>query len=107
MFVASALCELAKTVDVIVLAQASIARVVDSLKPDQKPIPILSSPRLAVEDLAARLCGEAKPGQILIALRVAGEVEDLIEAKEVGPLALKGLAKPVPAFNVVRLKGRV
>src|SRR5207244_9750587 len=60
-----------------------------------------------VTNLAARLCGEAKPGQILIALRVAGEVEDLIEAEEVGPLALKGLAKPVPAFNVVRLKGRV
>ncbi len=60
-----------------------------------------------VTNLAARLCGEAKPGQILIALRVAGEVEDLIEAEEVGPLALKGLAKPVPAFNVVRLKSRV
>src|SRR2546426_9421250 len=60
-----------------------------------------------VTNLAARLCGEAKPGQILIALRVAGEGEDLIEAEEVGPLALKGLAKPVPAFNVVRLRGRV
>ncbi len=60
-----------------------------------------------VTNLAARLCGEAKPGQILIALRVAGEVEDLIEAEEVGPLALKGLAKPVPAFNVVRLRGRL
>jgi class 3 adenylate cyclase len=60
-----------------------------------------------VTNLAARLCGEAKPGQILISLRVAGEVEDLIEAEEVGPLVLKGLAKPVPAFNVVRLKGRL
>jgi len=60
-----------------------------------------------VTNLAARLCGEAKPGQILISLRVAGEVEDLIEAEEVGPLALKGLAKPVPAFNVVRLRGRL
>jgi class 3 adenylate cyclase len=58
-----------------------------------------------VTNLAARLCGEAKPGQILISLRVAGEVEDLIEAEEVGPLTLKGLAKPVPAFHVVRLKG--
>jgi class 3 adenylate cyclase len=59
-----------------------------------------------VTNLAARLCGEAKPGQILVSLRVAGEVEDLIEAEEVGPLTLKGLAKPVPAFNVVRLKDR-
>ncbi|MBI4638478.1 MAG: GAF domain-containing protein [Candidatus Rokubacteria bacterium] len=57
-----------------------------------------------VTNLAARLCGEAKPGQILVSLRVAGEVEELIEAEEVGQLALKGLAKPVPTFNVVRLK---
>jgi Asp/Glu/hydantoin racemase len=53
--VGAALRELAKTVDVIVLAQASMARVVDSLKPDEKPVPILSSPRLAVQHLA-RLC---------------------------------------------------
>src|SRR5713101_10175961 len=52
-----------------------------------------------VTNLAARLCGEAKPGQILISPRLTGEVEDLIEAEEVGPLALKGFSKPVPAFN--------
>jgi class 3 adenylate cyclase len=57
-----------------------------------------------VTNLAARLCAEAKPGQILISLRVAGEVEDLVEAEEIGPLTLKGLAKPVPAFNAVRLR---
>ncbi len=60
-----------------------------------------------VTNLAARLCGEAKPGQILLSLRAAGEVEDLIETEEVGPLTLKGLAKSVPAFNVVRLKTHV
>jgi Asp/Glu/hydantoin racemase len=53
--VGEALCRLAKKVDVIVLAQASMARVVDSLKPAEKPVPILSSPRLAVEHLAG-LC---------------------------------------------------
>ncbi len=58
-----------------------------------------------VTNLAARLCGEAKAGQILISLRVAGEVENVIEAEEVGPLALKGFAKPVAAFNVLGLKG--
>lgn len=50
-----ALRELAKTVDVIVLAQASMARVVDSLAAADKPVPILLSPRSAVESLAKRL----------------------------------------------------
>ncbi len=58
-----------------------------------------------VTNLAARLCGEAKPSQILVSRRVASDAEDLIESEPVGPLALKGLAKPVPAFNVVGLKG--
>jgi class 3 adenylate cyclase len=57
-----------------------------------------------VTNLAARLCGEAKGNQILVSLRVAGEVEDLIETEEVGPLALKGFHKPVPAFSVSGVK---
>jgi class 3 adenylate cyclase/putative methionine-R-sulfoxide reductase with GAF domain len=57
-----------------------------------------------VTNLAARLCGEAKPSQILVSRRVASDAEDLIETEPVGPLVLKGLAKPVSAFNVVRLK---
>lgn len=52
LLVGTALKELAKKVDVIVLAQASMARVVDALSPADKPVPILSSPRLAVEALA-------------------------------------------------------
>jgi class 3 adenylate cyclase len=31
---------------------------------------------------------------------VAAAVEELIEAESVGPLALKGLARPVPVWNV-------
>ncbi len=57
-----------------------------------------------VTNLAARLCGEAKGNQILISLRVAGEVEDLIETEEVGPVTLKGFHKPVPAFSVLGMK---
>ena len=60
-----------------------------------------------VTNLAARLCGEAKGNQILISLRVAGEVEDLIETEEVGPLVLKGFHKPVPAFSVLDMKAHV
>jgi class 3 adenylate cyclase/putative methionine-R-sulfoxide reductase with GAF domain len=57
-----------------------------------------------VTNLAARLCGEAKGEQILASLRVVGEVEDMIETEEVGPLTLKGFHKPVPAFSVLGLK---
>ena len=54
-----------------------------------------------VTNLAARLCGEARPRQILIAQRVFGAVEALVEVEELGGLALKGFSKPVPAFNVL------
>lgn len=47
--VSKALRDLAKRVDVIVLAQASMARVVDRLDRNCKIVPILSSPRLGVE----------------------------------------------------------
>jgi class 3 adenylate cyclase len=58
-----------------------------------------------VTNLAARLCGEAKAGQILISRRVIATVDDLVEAEPVGELSLKGFSRPVTAFNVVRLKG--
>jgi adenylate cyclase len=57
-----------------------------------------------VTNLAARLCGEAKAGEILVSQRVLGAVEALAETKPVGELALKGFSKPVPAFNVVGLR---
>ncbi len=60
----------------------------------------------SVLNLASRLCGEAKPGQVLISQRLLGTVEELVEVEPVGDLSLKGLLKPVAAFNVVRLKGR-
>lgn len=52
LLVGNALRELAKNVDVVVLAQASMARVVDALPADAKPVPILSSPRSAIAHLA-------------------------------------------------------
>lgn len=53
--VAKALVELANTVDVIVLAQASMARVVSQLKEEDKKVPILASPEIAMEYLASIL----------------------------------------------------
>jgi adenylate cyclase len=58
-----------------------------------------------VTNLAARLCGEAKPGQVLISHRMVGTVEELVEVEPVGELSLKGFLRPVTAFNVVKLKG--
>ena len=60
-----------------------------------------------VTNLAARLCGEAKGGQILVHQRVATTIEDLANLEEIGPLTLKGLLKPVAAFSVVGLRGTV
>jgi len=57
-----------------------------------------------VTNFAARLCAEAKPGQILVAQRVLGQIEDLVEFEPVEPLALKGFRQPMPAFNVSALK---
>ena len=53
--VAAALKELSKQVDVILLAQASMARVVDTLAPEDKRVPILASPGTAVDYLATIL----------------------------------------------------
>ncbi|HET8531018.1 MAG TPA: response regulator [Methylomirabilota bacterium] len=57
-----------------------------------------------VTNLAARLCGEAKGGQILVSSRVAGALEELVELEEVGRLTLKGFLRPVPVFSPLRLK---
>jgi adenylate cyclase len=51
-------------------------------------------------NLAARLCAEAKDGQILIAGRIAAAVEKVVALEDLGSLALKGLTQPVSAFNV-------
>jgi Asp/Glu/hydantoin racemase len=53
--VAAALKELSATVDVIVLAQASMARVVDALPETDKKVPILASPPTAIDYLASVL----------------------------------------------------
>jgi adenylate cyclase len=57
-------------------------------------------------NLAARLCAEAKDGQILVAQRVAIEVEKITTLEEIGALALKGLTQPVVAYNVPLVGGQ-
>jgi class 3 adenylate cyclase/CheY-like chemotaxis protein len=58
-----------------------------------------------VTNLAARLCGEAKPGQILISQRLLGTVEEVVEVESVGELTLKGFSRPVTTHNILRLRG--
>src|SRR5262249_32485006 len=57
-----------------------------------------------VTNLASRLCGEARPGQILVPQRLLTTVEALGEAEPVGELTLKGVHRPVSAFNTVRTR---
>jgi class 3 adenylate cyclase len=53
-------------------------------------------------NLAARLCAEAKDGQILVSSRIAEAVEAVVKLEDLGNLELKGLRRPVATFNVVQ-----
>ena len=51
-------------------------------------------------NIAARLCAEAKDGQILLSQRVNVALKASVVTEQVGALALKGLTQPVVAYNV-------
>jgi adenylate cyclase len=51
-------------------------------------------------NVAARLCAEAKSGQILLSQRVNVALRGSVITEQVGALALKGLTQPVVAYNV-------
>jgi class 3 adenylate cyclase/putative methionine-R-sulfoxide reductase with GAF domain len=54
-----------------------------------------------VANVASRLCDEAKPGQILISPRVLTKVESAVKVEPVGEFALKGIRRPLAAYNVL------
>ena len=54
-----------------------------------------------VSNVASRLCDEAKPGQILISPRVLTKVESAVKVEPVGEFELKGIRRPLAAYNVV------
>ena len=58
-----------------------------------------------VTNLSARLCQEARDGQILVSQRVYAEVENLVEGIALDALTLRGFARPLIAFSVLRLRG--
>jgi class 3 adenylate cyclase len=54
-----------------------------------------------VSNVASRLCDEAKPGQILISPRVLLAVDKAVKVEPVGEFALKGIRRPMAAYNVI------
>jgi GAF domain-containing protein len=54
-----------------------------------------------VSNVASRLCDEAKPGQILISPRVLMKVENAVKVEPVGEFELKGIRRPLAAYNVL------
>ena len=57
-----------------------------------------------VPNLAARLCGEARAGEILLDAQTEQEIAALFYTDPVGPLQLRGFFQPVPAFRLKALK---
>ncbi len=55
----------------------------------------------SVVNLAARLCGEALGGQILLAASAFAAVEGSVTAEPQPPMTLKGFQRPIPAYLVV------
>jgi class 3 adenylate cyclase len=57
-----------------------------------------------VVNLAARLCAEARSGQILVDGKVHMALEALTDTEPLGELMLKGMQRPVLAFNIVAIR---
>jgi class 3 adenylate cyclase/CheY-like chemotaxis protein len=60
----------------------------------------------SVANLACRLCGEARNGQILIDAKVRTAIENLVAVETSGDLTLKGFRRPVSAFSVCGLEAQ-
>jgi len=54
-----------------------------------------------VTNLAARLCGEARGGEVLLSQRVMGALDESFRSEPAGELSLKGFQRPVPAFRLL------
>lgn len=55
-------------------------------------------------NLAARLCSESRNGQVVISKRFLAQLDERVEVEALGERVLKGLSRPVAAFNIVALK---
>ena len=57
-----------------------------------------------VTNLASRLCGAAKGGEILTDQKTLSHIVHLAEAEPLEEVYLKGFVRPVRPFNIIRLK---
>jgi adenylate cyclase len=57
-----------------------------------------------VVNLAARLCNEARSGQILVDGKVHMAVETLTDTEPLGEVTLKGMQRPVLVFNILAMR---
>ena len=55
-------------------------------------------------NLAARMCAEAKGGQILTDQKTMSRLENAFEAESIQELNLKGINRPMPAFNITGMR---
>jgi class 3 adenylate cyclase len=60
----------------------------------------------SVANMAARLCAEAKGGQVLINQKTLSKVEDIVETESLDQFSLKGFSKPVAVFNIIKIKNQ-
>jgi adenylate cyclase len=61
----------------------------------------------SVTNLAARLCAEAGPGQVLVSQRVFSALDGVAVGESVGPLELRGFSRSVRAFGVSHMIGNL
>ena len=57
----------------------------------------------SVCNLAARLCAQARPGQVVTTHRVLSRAGDGVQLEPMGELTMKGISRPVAGFNVLSL----
>jgi class 3 adenylate cyclase len=57
----------------------------------------------SVTNLAARLCSEARSGQVLVAARALAGLEGRVQARPLGEMSLKGFSQPVEVVEVKAL----
>ncbi len=57
-----------------------------------------------VVNIASRLSNAASDGQILVTSRVTTAVADIAELRDIGPLDIKGLSRPIAVSDVIGLK---
>ena len=53
---------------------------------------------------AGALCGAAKTSEIFVTTKVAGAVEGFAETRQIDDLQVRGLARPLPVFSIIRLE---